>query len=119
MVTIPVLSIAVGVIAFLAWLVTELRDTHRVIRVVCGSLVFLAMCGGVAESAVYAGVRDGKARVYLIYSVDQCIYDIEENETEQLLADLKRYRQGMSSSRRSVYERLADLHSALVGESQP
>jgi hypothetical protein len=64
MVTIPVLSIAVGVIAFLAWLITELRDTHRVVRVVCACLLFLAMCGGVAESAVYAGSWRARRRFY-------------------------------------------------------
>jgi hypothetical protein len=62
---------------------------------------------------------EGKTKVLLRLSVDQCIYEIEHDETEQLLADLKRYRQGMSSSRRSVYEQRADLHSALVGDSQP
>ena len=115
---IPVLSIVVAVIAFLLWLIAELRDARRVIRILCGCLVFLAMFGGIAESEVYADVLDGKGRVSLTVSLDQCIYAIEHDDTERLLADLKRYRQSISSHQ-PLHHELADLHDALLGESRP
>jgi hypothetical protein len=113
----PMLALIIAVIVLVAWLILEIRNARRRLRVPCGCLLFIAMCFGVFESHLYGGVAASKGDAMFQMSVDHMIRELEENRSDQLRVRLEHYRQHREFG--SLYHLPFEFNDALTDDAWP